>query len=225
MFKKPRCCSTGPWKAEPVVLVKGRVAEVNSNACHVTHAHAKWYLCKATAREHGLRLTGQLVPCTGFSMAKGIRAVVPKSTSSRANLPGELVHIQLAGPYQASVGVSEYVIMFTDSASRLIRPHDLKRKPDLPLMVERYIAGLGQLSAFRADDGFAGKAYVKIYGGRGIRCKSPAPATPKHKAPVEISVWRRPRLVTFMEVSRIFFQASSSRRLRISTPPLVVACG
>lgn len=82
--------------------------------------------------------------------------------------------------------------MFSDSASGLIRPHNLKEKPDLLLMVERYAADVGQLlCAFRADVGFSGNAYVRILRRpRHFAVKVPAPGTPKHNAPVESSARR-----------------------------------
>ena len=104
-----------------------------------------------------------------------IREAVPRSTSSRAKLPGELAHIDLPGPYEASIGGSEYVIMFTDSASRLMRPYGLKKKTDLPLMVECCIADMGQPCAFRADIEFTSGAYVRIWDSRSIRRENTHP--------------------------------------------------
>ena len=68
-------------------------------ACRVT-ATASEAIFRATARQLGIRLTGQLVLCAGCSMAKGIRAAMPRS---RAAFLGELVHINLAEPYETSI--------------------------------------------------------------------------------------------------------------------------
>ena len=45
----------------------------------------------------------------------------------RAGRPMETVHIDLAGPYEASMGGFLRLIMFVDSASRWMRPYGIKR--------------------------------------------------------------------------------------------------
>lgn len=55
--------------------------------------------------------------------AKGVQAGVPQRTTSLVGKPMESVHINLAGPYEASVGVPRYLIMFIDSASRWMCPY------------------------------------------------------------------------------------------------------
>ena len=185
---------------------KRPASEVDINTFHVTYAHVNEFILRATAGQHGIRLTGQLVPCAGCSMAKRINAAVPRSKSSREKFPGELVHIDLAGPYEASSGGSEYVIMFTDSAPRLMRPYGLKKKSDLPSIVERYIADMGQPYAFPADGEFTSGAYLRICDSCGIRRENTAPGTPKHNAPVESSIWRAAKAghAARMAVSRLF---------------------
>ena len=59
-----------------------------------------------------------------------MRSGVPRRTESRAGRPMETVHIDLAGPYEASMGGSLYLIMFVDSASRWMRPYGMKRKSE-----------------------------------------------------------------------------------------------
>ena len=168
-----------------VFIGKRPASEVDINTFHVTHDHANESILRVTARQLGIRLTGELVPCAGCSMANGIRAVVPRSTTSRAKFPRELVHIDLAGPCETSIDGSEYVIMFTDSASRLMRPYGLNKVSDLPLMVKRYIADMGKPCAFRAEGEFTSGAYVRICDRRGIQRENTAPGTSKHNAPVE----------------------------------------
>ena len=63
--------------------------------------------------------------------------------------------------------------MFTVSTSKLIWPDGLKENSDLPLTVERYIAGIGQPCAFRADGNFTNDAYVQICDGRSIHRGGP----------------------------------------------------
>ena len=96
--------------------IKKRVIDINH--FHVSLAHAHSSVLKATAQQHGIQLVGELAPCSGCSMVKGIRAPTPHRTTSRAEAPLDLVHIDTAGPFPESLGGSRYVVMFVDSASR-----------------------------------------------------------------------------------------------------------
>ena len=88
---------------------KKRVLDINH--FHVPLAHAHSSVLKATAQQHGIQLVGELVPCSGCSMAKGIRAPTPHRTTSRAAAPLDLVHIDTAGPFPEFLGGSRYVVM------------------------------------------------------------------------------------------------------------------
>ena len=79
---------------------KKRVIDINH--FHVSLAHAHSSVLKATAQQHGIQLVGELAPCSGWSMAKGIRAPTPHRTTSRAEAPLDLVHIDTAGPFPES---------------------------------------------------------------------------------------------------------------------------
>ena len=103
------------------VFVNKKTTVVDINHFHVSLAHAHSSVLKATARQHGIQLVGELAPCFGCSMAKGIRASTPHHTMSRAAAPLDMVHIDTAGPFPESLGGSRYVVMFVDSASRFQR--------------------------------------------------------------------------------------------------------
>ena len=91
---------------------------ININHFHVSSGHLNERLLRETAQQHGVTLTGVLPPCCGCLEAKEVRAGVPRRTTSRAGKPMETAHADLAGPYEASMGGSVYLIMFVDSASR-----------------------------------------------------------------------------------------------------------
>ena len=76
------------------------------NHFHVFLAHVHSSVLKATAQQHGIQLVGELAPCSGCSMAKGIRAPTPHRTTSRAAAPLDPVHIDTAGPFPESLGGS-----------------------------------------------------------------------------------------------------------------------
>ena len=101
-----------------VFMDKKNKKVVGINHFHVSLAHAHSSVLKATAQQHGIQLVGELAPCSGCSMAKGIRGPTLHHTTARAAAPMDMVHIDTAGPFQESPGGSTYVVMYVDSASR-----------------------------------------------------------------------------------------------------------
>ena len=91
------------------------------------------------------------VSCSACSMAKGNRAPTAHYTTARAERPMELIHIDTAGPFPASLGGSRYAIMFVDSASRLQHPYGTrdKRAAAILAVVKRLIADMGVPRSFR----------------------------------------------------------------------------
>ena len=128
---------------------------IDINHFHVSLAHAHSSVLKATAQQHGIQLVGELAPCSGCSMAKGIRTPTPHRTTSRAEAPLDLVHIDTAGPFPESLGGSRYVVMFVDSASRFQRPYGTRDKSASAILgvVQRFVADMGVSRAFRTDNG------------------------------------------------------------------------
>ena len=98
----------------PGLLKHGK--EVDINHLHVLLAHAHTSVLKATAKQHGIRLTGKLVSCLACSLAKGYRAPTHHATR-RATQPLGFIHIDIDGPYPTSLGGSRYVLMFVGFAS------------------------------------------------------------------------------------------------------------
>ena len=137
----------------PGPLKYGKEVDINHLHVSLTHAHAS--VLKATAKQHGIRLTGELVSCSACSRAKGHRAPTPHHATRRATQPLGLVHIDTAGPYPTSLGRSRYVVMFVDSASRLQRPCGGREKSAAAILsvVKRFVADMGVPRAFRTDSG------------------------------------------------------------------------
>ena len=129
--------------------------EVDINHLHVSLAHAHASVLKATAKQQGIRLTGELVSCSACSLTKGHRAPTPHHATRRATQPLGRVHIDTAGPYPTSLGGSRYVVMFVDSASRLQRPYGVREKSAAAILsvVKRFVASMGVPRAFDTDNG------------------------------------------------------------------------
>ena len=129
--------------------------EVDISHLHVSLAHVHTSVLKATAKQHGIRLTGELVPCSACSRAKGHRAPTSHHVTRRSTQPLGLVHIDTAGPYPTSLGRSRYVVMFVDSTLRLQRPYGVREKSAAAILsvVKRFVANMGVPRAFRTDNG------------------------------------------------------------------------
>ena len=84
--------------------VGNRLLDINH--VHVSSGHVNERSLRETARQHGNTLTRVLQPCGGCLEAKDVRARVPRRTTSSAGRPMEMVHIDLTGPYEASMGGS-----------------------------------------------------------------------------------------------------------------------
>ena len=114
-------------------------------------------------------------------MAKGIRAPTPHRTMSRAAAPMNMMHIDIAEPFQESLGGSRYV-MFVDSASRFQRPYGTQDKSASAILgvVQRFVADMGVPRAFRTDSGAGNtnSTFVDYCNSLRIRRELTAPYTP-----------------------------------------------
>ena len=193
---RPACrICTSPLAAAALIpgpLKHGK--EVDINHLHVSLAHAHASVLKETAKQHGIRLTGELVSCSASSRAKGHRAPTPHHATRRATQWLGLVHNDTAGPYPTSLGGSWYVVMFVDSASRLQRPYGVREKSAATILsvVKRFVADMGVPRAFRTDNGteYSNSMFVDFCNGLGIRREFTAPYTPQQNGPGESAISR-----------------------------------
>ena len=132
-----------------------RDKEVDINHLHVSLAHAHVSVLKATAKQHGIRLTGELVSCSACSRAKGYREPTPYHATRRATQSLGRVHIDTTGLYPTSLGGSRYIVMIVDSASRLQRPYRALGKSAAAIfsVAKRFVADIGIPCAFCIDNG------------------------------------------------------------------------
>ena len=72
-------------------------------------------LLRKTAKQIGVKLQGQLIPCQGCSGAKGIRKPAKPFTYIRAAKPADRFFIDLSGPKSVqSPGGKEYMTIVRD---------------------------------------------------------------------------------------------------------------
>ena len=177
-----------------VFMNKNNKNMVDNNHFHVSLAHAHSSVLKATALQHCIQLVGELAPCSGCSMAKGIRAPTPHHTTSWAAAPIDMVHIDTAGPFQELLGGSRYVVMFVDSASRFQRPYGTRDKSASAILsvVQRLVADMGVPRAFRTENGaeYTNSTFVEYCKSLRIHRELTAPYTPQQNGPVESGLSR-----------------------------------
>ena len=104
---------------------------VDMNDFHCSHGHMYKDLLRKTAKQIGVKLQGQLVPCRGCSEAKGIRKSVKPFTCTRATKPAEQCFVDLSGPKSVqSPGGKEYMMIVRDNFSLFTRVFFLRTKDE-----------------------------------------------------------------------------------------------
>ena len=85
----------------------------------------------------------------------------------------EVIAIDIAGPYQESLGRLRYVIMFVDSASRLQRPYGTRdtSAPAILAVAKRFVVEMVVPGAIRTHNGpeYTNRTFSKYCDGLGIR--------------------------------------------------------
>ena len=169
----------------PEMLVHGKLVDVNHLHVFLAHAHASVLL--ATARQHGFRLTGELILCSACSMTKGNRAPTAHHTTARANLADGVGTHDIAGLFPPSLGGFRYVVMFVDSASRLQRPYGTRDQSAVAILtvVKHFIADMGVPRDFWSDNGteYMNHSFVEYCNNVGIRRELTAPYLPQQNDP------------------------------------------
>ena len=155
----------------PGLLKHGK--EVDDSHFHASLDHTYASVLKATSKQYGIRLTGELVSCSACSQVKGDRPPTLHHSTRRATQTLGLVYIDTAGPYSTSLGGSRYVVMFVDSASRLQRPYGARKKRTAAIfsVVKRFVADMEVSRAFRTDKGtgYSKSMFVDVCNSLGIR--------------------------------------------------------
>ena len=130
------------------------VADINE--FHCSHGHMHEDLLRKTAKQIGVKLRGQLVPCQGCSEAKGIRKPVKTFTYTRATKPAERYFVDLSGPNPVkSMGGKEYMMIVRDDYSRFTRVFSLRTKDETATYFSKYLAEIAprKVEVVRSDGG------------------------------------------------------------------------
>ena len=94
-----------------------QIVDINDFYC--AHAHMHEDLLRITAKQLGVQLRGELLPCQGCSEAKGFRKRAKPFTHNRADKPAGRLFVDLTGPKPVlSRGGRKYMLIVRDDFSR-----------------------------------------------------------------------------------------------------------
>ncbi|CAM9512874.1 unnamed protein product, partial [Laminaria digitata] len=176
-----------------VVLSPGKMQKIDINDLHVAFAHSHEVTLRETARQLGVKVSGELVPCAGCPEARGRRMAVPWSTECRSTKPLQRVFVDLSGKRPPSAGGALYLMMIVDDFSRFGWPYFLKKKSDAALVFAAFLAYIradgcpSVVACVRSDNGteFLSTEFVAMLDSHGIRREYMPVASPKHDGVVE----------------------------------------
>ena len=199
------------------VLAPGKMRRIDINDLHVSLAHSHADTLRETARQMGIKVFGELVPCAGCSEAKGRRMAVPWTTECRSTRPLERLFVDLSGQQPASAGGAQYLMMIVDDYSRMGWPYFLKRKSDVPMAFAGFLADVNAkgvpsiVECIRSDNGteFTKPEFVALLNERGIRREYTPVNSPKHDGVVErrIAMTLELAMASRLEAPRLFGDA------------------
>ncbi|CAN0297573.1 unnamed protein product, partial [Scytosiphon promiscuus] len=196
------------------VLAPGRMQHIDINDLHVSLAHSHAVTLRETARQMGIKVTGDLVPCAGCSQAKGRKMPVPWSTRCRAKKPLERLFVDLSGQKHPSTGGFQYLMMIVDDFSRFGWTYFLKKKSDVPAVFGKFLSDIRALGTpsvvecVRSDNGteFTKAEFVTLLDSLRIRREHTPVNSPKHDGVVErrIGVTLELAMASCLEAPRLF---------------------
>ena len=199
------------------VLAPGMMRRIDINDLHVSLAHSHADTLRESARQMGIKVFGDLIPCAGCSKAKGRRMAVPWTTECRSTRPLERLFVDLSGQPPRSAGSAEYLMMIVDDYSRMRWPYFFKRKCDVPMGFTVFLADInarGTLSiveCIRSDNGTESiqPEFVALFSNRGIRREYTPVNCPKHDGVVErqIAMTLELAMASRLEAPRLFRDA------------------
>ena len=130
-------------------------ADINEFHRSQGHMHED-LLCK-TAKQIGVKLSGEVVPCQGCSEAKGIRKPIKPFTYTRATKPAERCFVDLSGTKSVikSMGGKEYVMIVRYDYSQFTRVFFLRTKDETATYFSKYLAEIAprKVEVVRSDGG------------------------------------------------------------------------
>lgn len=162
------------------------------NIAHGLLGHPDTRTVISMAKKEGWTLTGTIKPCGSCALAKARAKAIPKSTMTKATVPGERLFLDISGPYSDSLNQNKYWLRIVDDCTRYSWDCFLPRKTGIqdPLLklVTMNKAAAKPCKYLRCDNAGENESYVQqVCAENDIQLEMTAPNTPQMNGVVERS--------------------------------------
>ena len=162
------------------------------NVAHGLLGHPDTRMVKAMAAKQGWTLTGTVKPCGSCALAKARAKAVPKSTLTKAKVPGERLFLDISGPYSDSLNQNKYWLRIVDDFTRFSWDCFLPKKSGIHVPLAKLLKmnkAAGKPCKFlRCDNAGENESYVQeLCTDFDIQLEMTAPNTPQMNGVVERS--------------------------------------
>jgi hypothetical protein len=162
------------------------------NVAHGLLGHPDTRTVKAMAAQHDWTLTGSVQPCGSCALAKARAKAVPKSTLTKAKVPGERLFLDISGPYADSLNQNKYWLRIVDDFSKFSWDCFLPKKSGIQIPLAKLLKAnkaAGKPCKFlRCDNAGENESYVQeLCVEYDVILEMTAPNTPQMNGVVERS--------------------------------------
>ena len=121
---------------------------IDINVLHDRAGHLSEPILRLTAKAHGMSVTGVMDPCRFCLPARGTKAAVSKTDGGYRGqkAPNDMFHIDICGPYSATIGGNHYLLFGVDAATGWMVCNAMRRKSEGVVMFKRMVVD----AAFKA---------------------------------------------------------------------------
>lgn len=159
------------------------------NKLHDVLGHKGEGLIRKTCKYLNIKVTGEFKACEACGIAKAKQKSLSKTTSNKAEKPGQRLFFDAAGPFIPTVSKNKYVFCVTDDNSRFSWVYFGKQKSEIGKHVKELVIQLKALKYdvkyLRCDDGGENKALESFCAEQGIALEKTAANTPQQNGVVE----------------------------------------
>ena len=173
-------------------LTSGAAVTLDINVAHGILGHPDMRCVRAMAGSQGWTLTGAVHPCGSCALAKARAKAVPKTTLTKAKMPGERLFLDISGPYSDSLNQNKYWLCIVDDQTRFCWDCFLPRKSGIHQPLEKLLiankAAGKPCKYLRCDNAGENESYVQqLCSEHDVTLEMTAPNTPQMNGVVERS--------------------------------------
>jgi hypothetical protein len=109
------------------------------NVAHDRFAHLNENDLRKVMKQHGINLTGKLLPCEACLLWKSKRQMIPKFTTLKATKIGERIYMDTTGPFPPTLKGSKYWNKICDQFSTMSWNNFMKHKSEVANVVDQFL--------------------------------------------------------------------------------------